>query len=84
MQNVGFLMTRLIWKLSICSNTAGNDIAEESIQHWSDGNAREKITLKEMEKVIQLPALNAKSKFLNFMSCVMRKPALCICKNKGN
>lgn len=43
------------------SNTAGNDIAEESINHWTTGNPREKITLKEMEKIIQLPALNAKS-----------------------
>lgn len=43
------------------SNTAGNDIAEESIKHWSNGHGREKLTLKEMEKVIQLPALNAKS-----------------------
>lgn len=43
------------------SNTAGNDIAEESIKHWTLGDAREKITLKDMEKIIQPPALNTRS-----------------------
>ena len=59
------LLNYLLRRLHTYSNTAGNDIAEESIQHWTNGNPREKITLKEMEKVIQLPALNAKSKFAN-------------------
>ncbi|WAQ97829.1 TOR1B-like protein, partial [Mya arenaria] len=42
------------------SNTAGTDIAERTIKYWSEGTPRENIRLKEMEKVIRLPALNEK------------------------
>lgn len=43
------------------SNTAGNDIADRTITHWHNNLKRESITLKEMEEVIRLPALNNKS-----------------------
>ncbi|KAK3611106.1 hypothetical protein CHS0354_000113 [Potamilus streckersoni] len=43
------------------SNTAGGDIAEEAMKYWNEGKKREDITLKDMELIIQTPALNVKS-----------------------
>ncbi|KAL3879252.1 hypothetical protein ACJMK2_031557 [Sinanodonta woodiana] len=43
------------------SNTGGVDIAEETLNNWNEGKNREDIKLKDMEHIIQKPALNLKS-----------------------
>ncbi|KAK3611105.1 hypothetical protein CHS0354_000112 [Potamilus streckersoni] len=43
------------------SNSGGKDIAEETMNYWNKGKKREDIKLKDMEDIIQKPALNVKS-----------------------
>lgn len=50
--------------LSCFSNTAGNDISAKAFLNWESGNAREAITRKEMEEVIQASAFNEKGEHL--------------------
>lgn len=40
------------------SNTAGDDINKRTLQQWEQDMPREKITLKDMEEIIQLAAYN--------------------------
>ncbi|KAL4230404.1 chaperone cofactor-dependent protein refolding [Mactra antiquata] len=43
------------------SNTGGTDIAERTMRAWSNNEERQSLKLKEMEQIIQTPALNTKN-----------------------